>query len=155
MEVHARALNGFILAPAGDPFSNTDSQPVAARHVGSVGRSVIGDDSQDWAIVKGECASVNSKVQSMIYERCTNNVLYLPYDGFDSIQIKVFMPDGGITAFTLSMGLANDTSTLDTLLTMQRLQPAVGPPGGGTTVDITVTDLERFTAAQALLYFSS
>jgi len=148
MEVHARALNGFILAP--DPFSNTDSQPVAARHVGSVGRSVIGDDSQDWAIVKGECASVNSKVQSMIYERCTNNVLYLPYDGFDSIQIKVFMPDGGITAFTLSMGLANDTSTLDALLTMQRLQPAVGPPGGGTTVDITVTDLERFTAAQVL-----
>ncbi|CAE7459712.1 unnamed protein product [Symbiodinium necroappetens] len=131
-----------------DPFSNTDSQPVAAtapepsrgeslgffaspqaRHVGSVGRSVIGDDSQDWAIVKGECASVNSRVQGMIYERlssilqpravrlilvwldrCTNNVLYLPYDGFDSIQIKVFLPDGAITAFTLSMALANDAS---------------------------------------------
>ena len=55
-----------------DPFSNTDSQPVAAtapepsrgeslgffaspqaRHVGSVGRSVIGDDSQDWGLSEG------------------------------------------------------------------------------------------------------
>ena len=100
-----------------------------------------------------------------------------------STEAEVFLPDGAITAFTLSMALANDASTSERseqfpchvsflnnfrpppsirccsaprlyqigladeqlnlfgTRTMQRLQPAVGPPGGGTTVNITAACL--------------
>jgi len=148
LEVRVRALNGFIVGQ--DSLGIRFSQPAGARQIGEASSTDIGDDREDWAIFRGNCSYVSSRLPNVTYRRCSDNVMTDPYDGFDSIQLQACNDTGLITDFRLSMGIARTEAELVAVAKLLRVQPTSGSPSGGTDVNLTVSGLDSFNQTQVL-----
>merc|ERR1719506_1092150 len=125
---------------SGDPFvvdgSNT---PPAVRFAGSEPGTLLGDDVQSWAVMKGSCETVAARLENITYRRCGSP----PFFGMDSVTFR--HPRGSaFPSFVLGVGLSGDKGQahLDKLAKVTSLSPASGPTAGGTEVVMVVSGLE-------------
>ncbi|CAK8985815.1 unnamed protein product [Durusdinium trenchii] len=146
VEVRVRALHGLIVGQDAQGISY--SQPAGARQIGEASSTDIGDDRQDWAILSGDCQYVNSRLPTVTYKRCSDNVLRDPYEGFDTVHLQACNETALVREFRLAMGLARLEADLAAVVRLQRLQPTTGPFTGGTSVNLTVSGLSGLNQTQ-------